>query len=98
MYVQKTALCRKSIKQNNEYKKEKIQVTGCMHGSATILSEGKVLLWGGVWFRSFFIESKFFQLILEEGGPYYRLQIFERGKFFMRSVFMGKKCSTVADV
>ena len=40
--------------------------------------------------RSFFIESKFFQLILEEGGLYYRLQIFERGKFFMRSVFMGK--------
>ena len=38
----------------------------------------------------FFIESKFFQLILEEGGRYYRLQIFERGKFFMRSVFMGK--------
>ena len=46
---------------------------------------------GGV--RSFFIESKFFQLILEEGGRYYRLQIFERGKFFMRSVFMGKLAS-----
>ena len=44
-------------------------------------------MWG---VRSFFIESKFFQLILEEGGRYYRLQIFERGKFFMRSVFMGK--------
>ena len=43
---------------------------------------------GGV--RSFFIESKFFQLILEEGGRYYRLQIFERGKFFMLSVFIGK--------
>ena len=43
---------------------------------------------GGV--RSFFIEPKFFQFILEEGGRYYRLQIFERGKFFMRSVFMGK--------
>ena len=27
--------------------------------------------------RSFFIESKFFQLILEEGGRYYRLQTFE---------------------
>ena len=46
MYIQKTALCRKSIKQN-KYKKEKIQVTGCMHGSATILSEGKVLFGGG---------------------------------------------------
>ena len=46
---------------------------------------------GGV--RSFFIESKFFQLILEEGGRYYRLQIFERGKFFMRSVFMGKSAA-----
>ena len=43
---------------------------------------------GGV--RSFYIESKFFQLILEEGGRYYRLQIYERGKFFMRSVFLGK--------
>ena len=43
---------------------------------------------GGV--RSFNIESKFFQLILEEGGRYYRLQIYERGKFFMRSVFLGK--------
>ena len=46
---------------------------------------------GGV--RSFFIESKFFQLILEEGGRFYRLQIFERGKFFMRSVFMGKNAA-----
>ena len=48
-----------------------------------------LLAWGG-GVRSFFIESKFFQLILEEGGRYYRLQIFERGKFFMRSVFMVK--------
>ena len=43
---------------------------------------------GGV--RSFFIESKFFQLVLEEGGRYFLLRILERGKFFMRSVFMGK--------
>ena len=43
---------------------------------------------GGV--RSFFIESKFFQLVLEEGGRYFLLRILERGKFFMRSVFLGK--------
>ena len=35
-------------------------------------------------------ESKFFQLIVKEGGRYFLLRIFERGKFCMRSVFMGK--------
>ena len=48
---------------------------------------------GGEGVRSFFIESKFFQLILEEGGRYFLLWIFERGKFFMRSVFMGKNAA-----
>ena len=43
--------------------------------------------------RSFFIESKFFQLVVEEGGRYFLLWIFERGKFFMRSVFMGKNAA-----
>ena len=41
-------------------------------------------------FRSFFIESKFFQLVVEEGECYFLLRIFERGKYFMRSVFIGK--------
>ena len=31
----------------------------------------------------FFIESKFFQLVVEEGGRYFLLRIFERGKYFM---------------
>ena len=41
-------------------------------------------------FCSFFIESKFFQLVVEEGGNLFSLKIFERGKYFMKSVFMGK--------
>ena len=41
-------------------------------------------------YHSFFIESKLFQLVIEEGGRYFSLQIFERGKYSMRSVFMGK--------
>ena len=44
---------------------------------------------GGV--RGFFIESKFFQLVVEEGGRYFSLRIFERSKYFMKSVFMGKQ-------
>ena len=43
---------------------------------------------GGV--RSFFIESKLFQLVVEEGGRYFSLRIFERGRYFMKSVFMSK--------
>ena len=46
---------------------------------------------GGV--RSFFLESKHFQLVLEEGGRFFRLQIFERGKYCMRSVFLGKNAA-----
>ena len=43
---------------------------------------------GGV--RSFFIESKLFQLVVEEGGRYFSLRIFERSRYFMKSVFMSK--------
>ena len=43
---------------------------------------------GGVF--SFFIESKFFQLMVEEGGQFFSLRIFERSTYFMKSVFMGK--------
>ena len=44
---------------------------------------------GGV--RSFFIESKLFELVVGEGGLYFYLRIFERSRYFMKSVFMGKK-------
>ena len=44
-------------------------------------------------FRSFFIESKLFQLGVEEGGNFFSLRIFERGKYFMQSVFMGKNAT-----
>ncbi|KAL0012906.1 hypothetical protein SO802_008014 [Lithocarpus litseifolius] len=46
---------------------------------------------GGI--RNFFIESKSFQLVVEEEGCYFLLRIFERGKYFMRSVFMGKNAA-----
>ena len=46
---------------------------------------------GGI--RSFFIESKPFQLVVKEGGNFFVLQIFERGKYFMKSVFMGKSAA-----
>ena len=41
-------------------------------------------------FRSFFLESKFFQLVVEEGGRFFSLRIFERSRYFMKLVFMGK--------
>ena len=44
---------------------------------------------GGV--RSFFIESKLFELVVGEGGLYFYLRIFERSRYFMKLVFMGKK-------
>ena len=44
-------------------------------------------------FRSFFIESKLFQLVVEEGGNFFSLRIFERGKYYMQSVFMGKSAA-----
>ena len=33
-------------------------------------------------FAVFFIESKFFQLVVEEGGNLFSLKIFEQGKYF----------------
>ena len=44
-------------------------------------------------FRSFFIESKLFQLVVEEGGNFFSLKIVERGKYYMQSVFMGKSAA-----
>ena len=46
---------------------------------------------GGI--RSFFIEFKLFQMVVEEGGNFFFLCIFERGKHFMKSVFMGKNAT-----
>ena len=42
---------------------------------------------------SFFIESKLFQLVVEEGGSFFAVRIYERGKYFMNSVFTGKKAA-----
>ena len=42
---------------------------------------------------SFFIEFKLFQLVVEEGGNFFPLCIFERGKYFMKSIFMGKNAA-----
>ena len=44
-------------------------------------------------FCSFFIESKLFQLVVEEGGNFFSLKIFEWGKDYMQSVFMGKSAA-----
>ena len=44
-------------------------------------------------FRSFFIESKLFQLVVEEGGNFFSLRIFEQGKYFMQSIFMGRNAA-----
>ena len=41
----------------------------------------------------FHIESKFFQLVVEEGGRYFSVGIFERSRYFMKSVFMGKNAA-----
>ena len=43
---------------------------------------------GGI--RSFFIEFNLFQLVVEEGGNFFSLHIFEQGKRLMKSVFIGK--------
>ena len=48
------------------------------------------------YYYFFFIESKLFQLVVEEGGGgrnFFFLKIFERGKYFMQSVFMGKNAA-----
>ena len=39
----------------------------------------------------FFIESKSFEFSVEEGGTFFLLRIFERGRDSLRSVFMGKE-------
>ena len=44
-------------------------------------------------YHSFFIESKLLQLVIEEGGRYFLLQIFEVGKYSVRSDFMGKNAA-----
>ena len=44
-------------------------------------------------FRSFFIESKLFQLVVEEGGNFFSLRIFELGKYFMQSILMGRNAA-----
>ena len=46
---------------------------------------------GGI--RSFFIELKLFQLLIEGGGSFFSLRIFERGKHFMKSILMGKNAA-----
>ena len=43
--------------------------------------------------RCFYIESKFFQLVVEDGGRDYSLWIFERSRYFMKSVFMDKNAA-----
>ena len=35
-------------------------------------------------FYLFFIESKLFQLVVEEGGDFFSLKIFGRGKYYMQ--------------
>ena len=39
----------------------------------------------------FFVKSKTFEFLVEEGGSYFLLRIFERGLTSMCSVFMGKE-------
>ena len=41
----------------------------------------------------FFVESKSFEFCVEEGGSFFSLQIFERGRYSLCSVFMGKECA-----
>ena len=41
----------------------------------------------------FFVESKSFEFSVEEGGSFFLLRIFERGRDSLRSVFMGKECA-----
>ena len=38
-----------------------------------------------------FIESKTFEFVIEEGGSFFSLRIFERGRHSSRSVCMGKE-------
>ena len=45
------------------------------------------------YYYYFFIESKLFQLVVKEVGSFFFLKIFEWGKYFMQSVFMGKNAA-----
>ena len=38
----------------------------------------------------FFVESKSFEFSFKEGGMFYQLHIYERGRDSLRSIFMGK--------
>ena len=38
----------------------------------------------------FFVESKSFEFSVEEGGMFYQLRIYERGRDSLKSIFMGK--------
>ena len=38
----------------------------------------------------FLVESKTFEFSVEEGGMFYQLHIYERGRDSLRSIFMGK--------
>ena len=44
-------------------------------------------------FRSFYIESKLFQLVVEEGGNFFSLKIFERGKCRHQNLMMNSQPS-----
>ena len=39
----------------------------------------------------FFVESKSFEFSVQEGGTFFLLRIFERGRDSLRSMFMGKE-------
>ena len=41
----------------------------------------------------FFVESKTFEFTVEEGGMFYQLRIYEKGRDSLRSIFMGKGCA-----
>ena len=49
-------------------------------------------------FCKFSIEIKFFQVVVEKGGIFFELRIFERGRYYSRSVCMGKKSLSLVAV
>ena len=50
------------------------------------------------WFlKFFFIESKLFQLVVEEGGNFFSLKIFEWGKILHTISFCGQECSNLVN-
>lgn len=40
--------------------------------------------------RFFFVESKSFEFVLEQGGNSFKLCIVERGKGYLQSIFLGR--------